>query len=295
LPYDQLVNAISQAWVDGQSLRTYRHAPNTGSRKSWAAGDATARAVRLALISKTGEMGYPSVLTAKTWGFYDVLFKGQPFRFQRPFGSYVMEHILFKISFPAEFHAQTAAECALQVFQQMKSRGKTAEDISKIRIRTHEAAIRIIDKRGPLANPADRDHCIQYMVAVPLIFGRLTAADYEDDVASDARIDRLRDKMTCIEDPQFTKDYLDPEKRSIANALGVEFNDGSQLPEVVVEYPIGHKRRREEGIPHLVEKFERNLARRFPRERQKAILELCKDQQRLEQTPVNDFVDLMVI
>jgi 2-methylcitrate dehydratase len=293
--YDELVNAISQAWVDGQSLRTYRHSPNTGSRKSWAAGDATARAVRLALISKTGEMGYPSVLTAKTWGFYDVLFKGQPFKFQRPYGSYVMEHVLFKISFPAEFHAQTAVEAALQVSQQMKSRGKTAEDIKKIRIRTHEAAIRIIDKRGPLANPADRDHTIQYMVAVPLIFGRLTAADYEDDVASDPRIDRLRDKMTCVEDQQFSKDYLDPEKRSIPNALTVEFNDGSSLPEVVVEYPIGHKRRRKEGIPHLVEKFERNLARRFPRERQKAILELCKDQKRLEQTPVNEFVDLMVI
>jgi 2-methylcitrate dehydratase len=293
--YDEVVNAISQAWVDGQSLRTYRHAPNTGSRKSWAAGDATARAVRLALISKTGEMGYPSVLTAKTWGFYDVLFKGQPFKFQRPFGSYVMEHVLFKISFPAEFHAQTAAEAALTLFQQMKSRGKTAEDIKKIRIRTHEAAIRIIDKRGPLANPADRDHCIQYMVAVPLIYGRLTAADYEDDVASDPRIDPLRDKMTCVEDKQFSKDYLDPEKRSIPNALTVEFNDGSSLPEVLVEYPIGHKRRRKEGIPHLVEKFERNLARRFPLSKQKAILELCKDQKRLEQTPVHDFVDLMVI
>jgi 2-methylcitrate dehydratase len=293
--YHEVVNAISQAWVDGQSLRTYRHAPNTGSRKSWAAGDATSRAVRLALISKTGEMGYPSVLTAKTWGFYDVLFKGQPFKFQRPYGSYVMEHILFKISFPAEFHAQTAAEAAMAVFQQMKSRGKTAEDVKKIRIRTHEAAIRIIDKKGPLANPADRDHCIQYMVAVPLIFGRLTAADYEDDVASDPRIDRLRDKMTCVEDKQFSRDYLDPEKRSIPNALTVEFNDGSSLPEVVVEYPIGHKRRRKEGIPHLVEKFERNLARVFPAQRQRAILELCKDQKRLEQTPVNEFVDLMVI
>ena len=293
--YDEVVNAISQAWVDGQSLRTYRHAPNTGSRKSWAAGDGTARGVRLALISKTGEMGYPSVLTAKTWGFYDVLFKGQAFKFQRSYGSYVMEHILFKISFPAEFHAQTAAEAALTVFQQMKSRGKTAEDIKKIRIRTHEAAIRIIDKKGPLANPADRDHCIQYMVAVPLIFGRLTAADYEDNVASDPRIDRLRDKMTCVEDKQFSKDYLDPEKRSIPNALTVEFNDGGSLPEVVVEYPLGHKRRRKEGIPRLVEKFERNLARRFPAQQQKAILDLCKDQKRLEQTPVNDFVDLMVV
>jgi len=292
---DELVNAISQAWVDGQSLRTYRHSPNTGSRKSWAAGDASSRAVRLALIAKTGEMGYPSVLSAKTWGFYDVLFKGQPFKFQRPYGSYVMEHILFKISFPAEFHAQTAAEAAMAIFQQMKSRRKTAEDIKKIRIRTHEAAIRIIDKKGPLANPADRDHCIQYMVAVPLIFGRLTAADYEDNVASDPRIDRLRDKMTCVEDKQFSKDYLDPEKRSIPNALTVEFNDGSSLPEVVVEYPLGHKRRRKEGIPLLVEKFERNLARRFPAQQQKAILDLCKDQKRLEQTPVNDFVDLMVV
>jgi 2-methylcitrate dehydratase len=292
--YDEVVNAISQAWVDGQSLRTYRHAPNTGSRKSWAAGDATSRAVRLALISKTGEMGYPSVLTAKTWGFYDVLFKGQQFKFQRPFGSYVMEHVLFKISFPAEFHAQTAAEAAMSVFQQMKSRGKAAEDIKKIQIRTHEAAIRIIDKKGPLANPADRDHCIQYMIAVPLIFGRLTAADYEDDVASDPRIDRLRDKMTCVEDKQFSKDYLDPEKRSIPNALTVEFNDGSSLAEVVVEYPIGHKRRRKEGIPHLVEKFERNLARRFPKQQQKAILDLCMDQKRLEETPVNRFVDAMV-
>jgi 2-methylcitrate dehydratase len=293
--YDEVVNAISQAWVDGQSLRTYRHAPNTGSRKSWAAGDATARAVRLALISKTGEMGYPSVLTAKTWGFYDVLFKGQPFKFQRPYGSYVMEHILFKISFPAEFHAQTAAEAAMAIFQQMKSRGKTAEDIKKIRIRTHEAAIRIIDKKGPLANPADRDHCIQYMVAVPLIFGRLTAADYEDDVAADPRIDRLRDKMTTVEDKQFSRDYLDPEKRSIPNALTVEFNDGSALAEVVVEYPIGHKRRRKEGMPRLVEKFERNLARRFPPQQRKAIRDLCMDQRRLEETPVNEFVDLMVL
>ena len=292
--YDQVVNAISQAWVDGQSLRTYRHAPNTGSRKSWAAGDATSRAVRLALITKTGEMGYPSVLTAKTWGFYDVLFKGNPFKFQRPFGSYVMEQILFKISFPAEFHAQTAAECAMSIFQQMKSRGKAVEDIKKIQIRTHEAAIRIIDKKGPLANPADRDHCIQYMIAVPLIFGRLTAADYEDDVAKDPRIDRLRDKMTCVEDKQFSKDYLDPEKRSIPNALTVEFNDGSSLPEVAVEYPIGHKRRRKEGIPHLVEKFERNLARRFPKQQQKAILDLCMDQKKLEDTPVNKFVDAMV-
>ena len=292
LSHEETVNAVSLAWVDGQSLRTYRHAPNTGSRKSWAAGDATSRAVRLALIAQTGEMGYPSVLTAKTWGFYDVSFRGQPFKFQRPFGSYVMEHVLFKISFPAEFHAQTAAEAAMQLHAAVKDR---IEDIKSITIRTHEAAIRIIDKKGPLDNPADRDHCIQYMVAVPLIFGRLTAADYEDDVAADPRIDRLREKMTCVEDPQFTKDYHDPEKRSIANGLTVEFKDGKRLAEVLVEYPIGHKRRRKDGMPLLVEKFERNLARRFPAKQQKAILDLCLDAKRLDQTPVHEFVDLMVI
>jgi len=290
--YDELVTAISQAWVDGQSLRTYRHAPNTGSRKSWAAGDGTARAVRLALISKTGEMGYPSVLTAKTWGFYDVSFRGQEFKFQRPYGSYVMEHVLFKISFPAEFHAQTAAEAAMSLHPMVKNR---LEDIAKITIRTQEAAIRIIDKRGPLDNPADRDHCIQYMVAVPLIYGRLTAADYEDDVAHDPRIDLLRDKMVCVEDKQFSRDYLDPEKRSIANGLTVEFKDGKRLAEVLVEYPIGHKRRRKEGMPLLVEKFKRNLVRRFPAKQQEAILKLCMDQQRLEATPVHEFVDIMVI
>jgi 2-methylcitrate dehydratase len=290
--YDEAVNAISQAWVDGQSLRTYRHAPNTGSRKSWAAGDGTSRAVRLALISKTGEMGYPSVLTAKTWGFYDVLFKGQPFKFQRPYGSYVMENILFKISYPAEFHAQTAVEAAMSLHPVVKNR---IEDIARITIRTHQAAMRIIDKKGPLNNPADRDHCIQYMVAVALLFGRLTAADYEDEVAHDPRIDLLRDRMVCVEDPQFSRDYLDPEKRSIPNGLTVEFKDGKKLAEVVVEYPIGHKRRRKEGMPLLVEKFERNLARRFPAKQQKAILQLCLDQQRLETTPVDEFVDLMVI
>jgi 2-methylcitrate dehydratase len=290
--YDEVVNAVSQAWVDGQSLRTYRHAPNTGSRKSWAAGDATARAVRLALISKTGEMGYPSVLTAKTWGFYDVLFKGKQFEFQRPFGSYVMEHVLFKISFPAEFHAQTAAEAAMQLHPVVKNR---LEDIKRITIRTHEAAIRIIDKKGPLDNPADRDHCIQYMVAVPLIFGRLTAADYEDAVASDPRIDALREKIECVEDKQFTRDYHDPEKRSIANGLTVEFKDGKKLAETLVEYPIGHKRRRKEGMPILVEKFERNLARRFPPKQQKRILDLCMNAEKLAATPVDEFVDLFVI
>src|SRR6185437_8391002 len=216
LSRDEIVNAVSLTFVDGQSLRTYRHAPNTGSRKSWAAGDATSRGVRLALIAKTGEMGYPSVLTAKTWGFYDVLFKGQPFRFERGYGSYVMENVLFKISYPAEFHAQTAVECAMQLHPLVKDR---IADIAKITIRTHESAIRIIDKKGPLDNPADRDHCIQYMVAVPLIFGRLTAADYEDGVAADPRIDALREKMVCVEDPGFTNDYLDPQKRSIANAI----------------------------------------------------------------------------
>ena len=292
---EEIINAVSLAWVDGQSLRTYRHAPNTGSRKSWAAGDATSRAVRLALIAKTGEMGYPSVLSAKTWGFYDVLFKGNAFKFQRPYGSYVMENVLFKISFPAEFHSQTAVEAAMEIHKQLAKLGKKAEDIRKITIRTHEACIRIIDKKGPLNNPADRDHCIQYMVAVPIIFGRLTAGDYEDEIAKDARIDKLRDKIVCVEDKQFTKDYHDPSKRSIANALTVEFNDGKKLKEVVVEYPIGHKRRRKEGMPVLVEKFKTNLARRFPAKQQQAILGLCNDARKLSATPVNEFVDLFVI
>ena len=292
LSREEIVNAVSLAWVDGQSLRTYRHAPNTGSRKSWAAGDATSRAVRLALIAKTGEMGYPSVLTAKTWGFYDVLFKGQPFRFQRPYGSYVMEHVLFKISFPAEFHAQTAVECAMQLHPLVRER---IADIERITIRTHESAIRIIDKKGPLDNPADRDHCIQYMVAVPLLFGRLTAADYEDNVAADPRIDALRERMTCVEDKAFSRDYLDPEKRSIANAITIEFKDGTRTPEVVVEYPIGHRRRREQGIPVLVEKFRTNLARRFPAKQQAAILDVALDATRLSAMPVHEFVDLMAI
>ena len=291
LARDEIVNAVSLAWVDGQSLRTYRHAPNTGSRKSWAAGDATSRGVRLALIAKTGEMGYPSVLTAKTWGFYDVLFKGQPFRFERPYGSYVMENVLFKISFPAEFHAQTAVECAMQLHPLVRGR---LDDIRRITIRTHESAIRIIDKRGPCANPADRDHCIQYMVAVPLIFGRLTAADYEDDVAADPRIDALREKIACVEDPQFSKDYLDPAKRSIANAVVVEFTDGTRTPEIVVEYPIGHRRRRDEGIPRLIDKFRTNLARRFAAKQQQAIVDVALDPQRLAALAVNEFVDLMV-
>ncbi|AZV94625.1 bifunctional 2-methylcitrate dehydratase/aconitate hydratase [Kerstersia gyiorum] len=296
LSRDEIINAVSLAWVDGQSLRTYRHAPNAGSRKSWAAGDATSRAVRLALIAKTGEMGYPSVLTAKTWGFYDVLFKGQPFKFQRSYGSYVMENVLFKISFPAEFHSQTAVEAAVTLHGKLKAAGKSIEDIRKITIRTHEACIRIIDKQGPLNNPADRDHCIQYMVAVPLIHGNLVAAHYEDAFAqSDERIDALRAKIHCEEDPQFTADYHDPEKRSIANALTVEFNDGSRLDEVVVEYPIGHKRRREQGIPLLEAKFRTNLARQFPARQQEAILAVSLDQAKLEDIPVNEYVDLYVI
>src|SRR5512140_3622755 len=295
LTYDETINAISNAWVDGQSLRTYRHAPNTGSRKSWAAGDATARAVRLALIARTGEMGYPSVLTAKTWGFYDVLFKGNEFKFQRTYASYVMENVLSKISFPAEFHSQTAVEAAMQINEELLRLGRTAEDIKKITIRTHEACIRIIDKKGPLNNPADRDHCIQYMVAVPILFGRLTAADYEDSVAADPRIDALRDKISCVEDPQFTRDYHDPEKRSIANTLAVELSDGTKLPETVVEYPIGHRRRRTEGMPVLVEKFRTNLARRFPEKQRAAILDLCLDPKKLDATPVHEFVDLMAV
>ena len=292
LSRDAVINAVSHAWIDGQSLRTYRHAPNTGSRKSWAAGDATSRAVRLALIAKTGEMGYPSVLTAKTWGFYDVLFRGKPFRFPRRYGSYVMENVLFKISFPAEFHAQTAVEAALLLYPEVKDR---LSEIKKEEILTHESAIRIIDKKGPLNNPADRDHCIQYMVAVGLIKGDLAATDYEDAVARDPRVDALRAKMTCIESKQYSRDYLDPKKRSIANQLQVFFRDGTSTRKVAVEYPLGHRRRRNEGIPLLETKFRTNLARRFPPSRCEAISELCRNQQRLEATPVNQFVDMFVI
>ncbi|MFO7858887.1 MAG: bifunctional 2-methylcitrate dehydratase/aconitate hydratase [Ectothiorhodospiraceae bacterium] len=295
LSRDEVINAVSLAWVDGQPLRTYRHAPNTGSRKSWAAGDATARGVRLALMAKTGEMGYPTVLTAPTWGFYDVLFNGEPFTFQRPFGSYVMENVLFKISFPAEFHAQTAVEAAVTLHRRLADAGKSWADIKRINIRTHEACIRIIDKHGPLSNPADRDHCVQYMVAVPLIFGNLTARDYEDRAAADPRIDALREKIACVEDPQFTEDYLDPQKRSIPNALTIELNDGTVLDEEVVEYPIGHKRRREDGIPLLEDKFRANLARRFPPRQQRTILDVSLDQATLEAMPVNAYVDLYVI
>jgi len=293
--HEQTMNALSLAWVDGQSLRTYRHAPNTGSRKSWAAGDATSRAVRLALMARAGEMGYPSALTAKAWGFYDVSFRGQPFKFQRLYGSYVMENVLFKISFPAEFHAQTAVEAAMALRVELDKRGRSADDIRSATIRTHEACLRIIDKKGPLSNPADRDHCVQYMVAVPLLFGRLTAADYEDNFALNpeiaARIDSLREKITCVEEPSFTADYHDPEKRSIANALRIELNDGTVL-ERTVEFPLGHRRRREEGLPLLVEKFKTNLRRRFSEAQQQRILEVSLDRERLEGMPVHEYVDL---
>ena len=294
LTREQSLAALSQVFVDGQSLRTYRHAPNTGSRKSWAAGDACSRAVRLALIAQTGEMGYPGALTAPAWGFYDVSFQGRPFRFERDFGSYVMENVLFKISYPAEFHSQSAVEAAMTLHQRFQELGRSVEDVEKIVIRTHAACVRIIDKQGPLDNPADRDHCIQYMVAVPLIFGRLTAADYEDGVAADPRIDALRAKIRCVEDPDFTADYHDPDKRSIANGLNVTFKDGTKLDEVLVEYPIGHRRRREEGIPLLEAKFRRNLARRFDEARQQRILDVALDQARLEAMPVQDFMALFV-
>ncbi|MGD0140880.1 MAG: bifunctional 2-methylcitrate dehydratase/aconitate hydratase [Tepidisphaeraceae bacterium] len=292
LSREKIINALSNAWVDGQSLRTYRHAPNTGSRKSWAAGDATSRAVRLALIAQTGEMGYPTALTAPNWGFYDVLFQGKPFRFQRPYGSYVMENVLFKVSFPAEFHAQTAVEAAMMLHGQLGGIGASAADIRRISIRTQEAAKRIIDKSGPLHNPADRDHCIQYMVAVPLLFGRLTAQDYEDHVAADRRIDALRTKMVCVEDQRFTRDYHDPKKRSIANGLTIELNDGRLLREVVVEYPIGHRRRRAEGIPLLIEKFKRHLAGRLPPKKCRRILAASLNQKTLESFPVHEYVNL---
>ena len=295
LTREQTLNAVSLAWVDGQALRTYRHFPNAGSRKSWAAGDATSRAVRLALIAKTGEMGYPSVLTAKVWGFYDSLFKGNHFKFQRPYGTYVMENILFKISFPAEFHSQTAVEAAMTLRGEMVAAGKTSDDIKSVIIRTHEACIRIIDKKSPLNNPADRDHCIQYMVAVPLIFGRLTARDYEEDIAADPRIDVLREKIVCVEDTSYTADYHDPAKRSIANALTLEFNDGSKLAEIAVEYPIGHARRRTEGIPLLIEKYKTNLARIFDGPTQEKILAISLDYDKFVNTQVNEFMDLLAL
>jgi 2-methylcitrate dehydratase len=286
---DEIVAAVSNAWLDGGSLRTYRHAPNTGSRKSWAAGDATSRAVRLALLALSGEMGYPSALTAPRWGFQDVLFGGRPIALERPLGSYVIENVLFKISFPAEFHAQTAVEAALQLHAEV---GDRLDRIERIEIETQEAGARIIDKTGPLANPADRDHCLQYMVAVALIFGRLTAEDYEDAVASDARIDALRDKMRVRENERFSRDYLDPDKRAIGNALQVFFNDGTSTPRIEIEYPIGHRRRRAEGIPKLLDKFRTSLKRRFPDPRVAAIEQAMADRQALETMPVPDFLAL---
>ena len=287
--HEQIVSALSNAWTDGGALRVYRHTPNTGPRKSWAAGDATSRGVRLALMARQGEMGYPSVLTAKGWGYYDVLFKGKPFTMGRPLGSYVMENVLFKISFPAEFHAQTAVECAVQLHEQVKNR---LPDIAKVTIATQESAIRIIDKSGPLHNPADRDHCIQYMTAVGLIFGELTADHYEDKIARDPRIDSLRETMTCVEDPRYTKEYLDADKRSIANAVQVFFKDGSSTDKVAVEYPVGHRRRRAEGMPLLMKKFESNLASRFAPARCEAIMKLCSDPRSLDATPVDKFTDM---
>lgn len=290
---DQIIDAVSQAWVDGCALRTYRHAPNAGSRKSWAAGDATSRAVRLAMITMKGEMGLPSVLTAPKWGYYDVLFNGQPFRLNQDFGSYVMENVLFKISFPAEFHAQTAVECAVTLHDQVKDR---LDDIERIEVTTHESAIRIISKSGDLANPADRDHCLQYMIAVPLIYGDLIAEHYEDDFhRGDSRIDALRSKMEIIEDKRYSAEYLESDKRSIANAIQIFFNDGTSTEKVSVEYPIGHRRRREEGIPVLERKFRRNLLTRFPQGMSDKIVELCSDQARLEATPVNEFMALFAI
>jgi 2-methylcitrate dehydratase len=290
---DQVIDALSQAWLDGSSLRTYRHSPNAGPRKSWAAGDATSRAVRLADLTLRGEIGYPSVLTAPTWGFYDVSFKGKPFEFTMDYGTYVMENILFKISFPAEFHSQTAAEAAVRLHPEVKDR---LSDIEKIVIHTHESAIRIISKVGPLNNPADRDHCLQYMTAVPLIFGNLIAENYEDSFhEKNPMIDELRKKMEIIENKDYTREYLEADKRSIANSLQIFFKDGSSTQCIEINYPVGHRRRREEGIPLLEDKFKANLATRFPAKRCKQIFALCKDQAKLEQTPVNEFMDLLVI
>jgi 2-methylcitrate dehydratase len=284
---EQIVNAVSNAWIDGGALRTYRHAPNTGSRKSWAAGDATSRGVRLALIALTGEMGYPAALSARTWGFYDVLFKGQRFAISRPLGSYVMENVLFKVSFPAEFHAQTAVECAIALHPMVKDR---LGEIQRIVIETQQAAMRIIDKTGPLDNPADRDHCIQYMTAIALVHGNLTAEHYEDAAARDPRIDALRQKMQVIENPSYTRDYLDPDKRSIPNAVQVFFSDGTATPRVEIEYPIGHRRRRAEAVPLLWEKFKSALQTRFDAHRIDAIVETFRDPVRLDGMPVDEML-----
>ena len=285
---EQVVNALSNAWIDGGALRTYRHAPNTGSRKGWAAGDAASRAVRLALMALRGEMGYPSALSARGWGYYDVLFEGRPFSFTQPYGSYVMENVLFKVSFPAEFHAQTAVEAALQLHEAVKDR---LGDVRRVVVETQEAGVRIIHKTGPLDNPADRDHCLQYMVAIPLIHGRLTARDYEDEAAADPRVDALRERMEVRENPRFTVDYLDPGKRAIANAVQVFFRDGSSTPRVEVPYPVGHRRRRREGAPLLRDKFERHLRARLPEAACESILRTCASREALEPTRVRDFME----
>jgi 2-methylcitrate dehydratase len=288
---EQVVDAISQVWVDGQSLRTYRHAPNTGSRKAWAAGDATSRGVRLALLTLAGEIGYPSALTAPTWGFYDVSYRGNRFRFQRPYGSYVMENILFKISYPAEFHAQTAVECAIKLHEQVKGR---LEEVERVVITTQESAVRIISKSGPLHNPADRDHCIQYMVAIGLIFGELTADHYSDAVAADSRIDSLRERMEVVEDSRYSRDYLDPAKRSIANALQIFFKDGQSTERVEVEYPLGHRARRQEGLPLLLEKCRMNLEQGLPEDTVERIMAVGQDRQRLDEMAVDEFMQMFV-
>lgn len=289
---EMMLRTLSQVFVDGQSLRTYRHAPNAGSRKSWAAGDATSRAVRLALIAKAGEMGYPSALSAPTWGFYDVLFGKKPFKFQRPYGSYVMENVLFKLSYPAEFHAQTAVECAVALHPLVESR---FDDIARIELVTHESAIRIISKQGALHNPADRDHCLQYMVAIGLLFGDLKAEHYENGVASDPRIDALRAKMHVTENERFSREYHDPEKRSIANSMKLVFKDGTESELITVEYPIGHKRRREEGIPVLMSKFKNNLSTRFSADRVAKITAAMNDTNTLSAMKVSDFMALWVV
>jgi len=287
---EQVINAVSNAWIDGGALRTYRHAPNTGSRKSWAAGDATSRAVRHAFIALSGEMGYPSALSAPTWGFCDVLFKGKPFSLPQPFGSYVMENVLFKISFPAEFHAQTAVEAAMTLHPEVSGR---LDEIERILIETQEPGVRIIDKTGPLANPADRDHCIQYMVAVPLIFGRLGAGDYEDQVASDPRIDALRAKMLVRENTRFTEEYYAPDKRYIGNAVQVFFRDGTSSARVQVDFPIGHRKRRAEGMPLLVQKFESSVDAWFPVRQAERVKALFRDPA-LDRLPLNELVAALV-
>jgi 2-methylcitrate dehydratase len=289
--HEEILNAVSNAWIDGQAIRTYRHAPNTGSRKSWAAGDATSRGVRLALMALKGEMGYPSALTAKQWGFYDVSFRGKPFKYTRPFGSYVMENVLFKIAYPAGFHGQSMAECTIELHPLVRDR---LDEIARVELWTHEKSFHLI-KSGPLNNPADRDHCIQYIAAVGLIFGRLTAADYEDAAAADPRIDRLRKKMTVTIDDRLTLSLFDPKRRSNGAAVRVTFKDGRRSDKIEIEFPLGHPRRRRDGIPLLLEKFRTNLARRFPAKQQQAILELCANEARLAATPVNEFVDLFVI